>query len=78
MCLGEKLERERERIWPKFFFFFLGQNEGFEGSYSEKVTLQLLAHLQGPPANLLTSAILALSQFHFECIFEGLPGLKLS
>ena len=81
MCLGEKLEREeRERESAQNCLenrFFL-QNEGFGGIYSEKVTLQLPVYLMGLPATLLTSAILALSQFKFECIFEGLSILKLS
>ena len=44
------------------------------------MTLQHLAHLVGPLAiaTLLTSAILAFSQFEFGHLFEGLPGLVLS
>jgi len=48
------------------------------GIYSEKVTLQLLAHLVGPSATLLTSAILAFPMLNFRHIFKGLPGLGLS
>ena len=76
MCLGEKLEREeRERKSAQNCLenrFFL-QNEGFGGIYSEKVTLQLLVHLEGPLATLLTSAILAFSRLNFGRIFEGFP-----
>ena len=84
MCLNVfRGEREREREFAQnclenhFFFSFL-QNEESRGIYIEKMTLQLLAHLQGLLASLLTSAILALSQFDFGCIFEGLLEVRLS
>ena len=75
--IRERRERERERErenllknCPKFFFWL--QNEGSRGFYIEKVTFQLLVHLVGPLATLLTLAILAFSQFNFGRVFEGL------
>ena len=70
MCLDvfrREIRERRERGGEsaqnclEFFFFFWVQNEGSRGIYIEKMTLQLLAHLQGQPANLLTSKIIALS-----------------
>ena len=58
--------RERENL-PKNCqnFFFFKQNEGSRGFYIEKVTFQLLVHLVGPPATLLTLAVLAFCWFNF-------------
>ena len=77
-CVWEREERESTQKLPIIFFFF--NNEGFGIIYTEKMTLQHSAHLVGPPAiaTLLTSAILAFSQFEFGHLFEGLPGLVLS
>ena len=78
-CLGEKLERGERKFaqkLPKIFFFFLLQNEGSRDIYTGKVTLKLLAHLVGPPATLLTSAVSAFSCSSFWRIFEGLPMLE--
>ena len=58
-----RVRRQREstqNYLEIFFFFFFFENEGSRGIYVEKVTLQLPTHLVGPPASLLTSAILAL------------------
>ena len=41
ICLGENLERKRERIC-----FFLLQNEGFGSIYSRNLTLRLLTALK--------------------------------
>ena len=78
-CVWERKERESTQKLPIIFFFFF-HNEGFVIIYIEKMTLQHSAHLVGPPAiaTLLTSAILAFSQFEFGHLFEGLPGLVLS
>ena len=78
MCLGEKLEREERENLPRKSFFFWWQNEGLGGIYSEKVTLQLSAHLEGPLTALLMSAIPTFSRFNFGRIFEGFPELRLS
>jgi len=58
-------------------FFFL-QNKGSRVIYSEKITLRLSAHLEGPLATLLMSGILDFSQFKFGHIFEGLLGPRFS
>ena len=81
MCFdvfGREIRERRERESAQKIFFFWWQNEGLGGIYSEKVTLQLSAHLEGPLTALLMSAIPTFSRFNFGRIFEGFPELRLS